>query len=262
MEELARRLASGLATVENFAREHSVAETLQHALLPDSPPTLTGLDLAVRYLPATDGVHVGGDWYDAFPLGPRAVGLVIGDVAGHSIASASIMGQVRSLLHGYAIDRPFPADVLRRTNKAINQMLPDAFATVWYGVLDPASGELVYANAGHPPPLLSIGKGEAEYLDAEPSAPLGTGPDIEFTVTRRQLPAGARLLLYTDGLIEDRGRDITDGLSALRTALEKSPGKNAEETCQNALASLLGSAVRADDVCILAVGLDQPAAGG
>ena len=255
MEELARRLAAGLANVETFAREHTVAETLQHALLPAVPPPIERLDLAVRYLPASDGVHVGGDWYDIFPLGHHRVGLAIGDVAGHSIGSAAIMGQVRSLLHGYAIDNPSPPDVLRRTNTAICQMLPDALASVWYGMLDPATGALAYANAGHPPPLISSGHGHAEYLDAAPATMLGATPSTAFTATHRSLPPGARLLLYTDGLIEDRDRDITDGLTALATALRQSPGRTAEEVCQSAQTSLLGSSPRADDVCILAITL-------
>ncbi len=255
VEELARRLAAGIANVETSAREHTVAETLQHALLPETPARLEGLDLAVRYLPASDGVHVGGDWYDVFPLGHHRVGLVIGDVAGHSIDSAAIMGQVRSLLHGCAIDSPSPPGVLRRTNTAICQMLPDALASVWYAVLDPATGDLVYASAGHPPPLISSGHGHAEYLGAAPAAMLGAIPEAEFTATHRRLPPGARLLLYTDGLIEARGRDITDGLTALAAAVRRCPGRTAEEVCQSAQTSLLGSAPRADDVCILAITL-------
>ncbi|HEX4833291.1 MAG TPA: SpoIIE family protein phosphatase [Trebonia sp.] len=255
LEELARRLAAGLANVAAFAREHTVAETLQHALVPDEPPPIAGLDLAVRYLPATDGVHVGGDWYDAFPLDDHRVGLVIGDVAGHSITSASIMGQVRSLLHGYAIDNPFPPDVMRRSNAAMCQMLPDALATAWYGVLDTASGSLVYANAGHPPPLVSHGHGHAEYLEAGKGTMFGVTPATEFCASRREVRPGSRLLFYTDGLVEDRRRDIAEGLGALRVALEKVPGDSAEDACQFAQASMLGSAARADDVCILVVGL-------
>lgn len=255
VEELARRLAAGLATVETFAREHTVAETLQHALLPDAPPAIEGLDLAARYLPASDGVHVGGDWYDAFPLDHHRVGLAIGDVAGHSIGSASIMGQVRSLLHGYAIDNPSPPQVLQRTNTALCQMLPDALATAWHAVLDPATGDLDYASAGHPPPLISSGCGHAEYLAVAPATILGASPDTAFTATHRRLPPGTRLLLYTDGLVEDRHRDIDEGLTALAAALQRSSGQSAEEICQAAQTSLLGSAPRADDVCILAVGL-------
>jgi len=209
----------------------------------------------VRYLPASDGVHVGGDWYDTFPLDQRRVGLAIGDVAGHSIDSAAIMGQVRSLLHGYAIDNPSPPDVLRRTNAAVCQMLPDALATVWYAALDPATGDLAYANAGHPPPLISSGLGHAEYLDAAPATMLGVSPVTTFTDSYCRLPPGARLLLYTDGLIEGRHRTITDGLAALATTLQQCPGRTAEEVCRSTQTSMLGSEPRADDVCILAVSL-------
>ena len=114
----------------------------------------------MRYLPATEGAAVGGDWYDAFPLAGGRVGLVIGDVSGHNIASASIMGQVRSMLRAYAIDDPDPAAALERTNAAVVRLLPDALATVVYAVLDPATGDLAYANAGHPPPVIATVAGQ------------------------------------------------------------------------------------------------------
>src|SRR6185369_8892102 len=110
VEEFARRLADGLAAADTFAREHAIAETLQRSVLPGALPSIARLDLAVRYLPATEGGDVGGDWYDAFPLDGNRVGLVIGDVTGHGIGSASIMGQVRSILRAYAIDHPDPGE--------------------------------------------------------------------------------------------------------------------------------------------------------
>ena len=255
VEELARRLAAGLANAETFAREHTVAETLQHALLPVALPEMEGLDIAVRYLPASDGVHVGGDWYDAFPLDGGRVGLVIGDVVGHSIDSASIMGQVRSLVRGYAIDDPAPQDVLRRTNVAISRLLPDALASAFYAVLDPATGDLDYACAGQPPPLASCDDGHAEYLDGAAGVILGAAPDTVFAAGHCRLRAGGTLLLYTDGLIEHRYRDIADGLSALAVAFRQSPGKTAEQVCESVQTDLLGETPRADDVCILAVKL-------
>lgn len=258
--ELSRRLAAGLANVETFARDHTVAETLQYALLPDTPPDITGLDLAVRYLPATGGVHVGGDWYDAFPVGRSRAGLAIGDVAGHGINSASIMGQLRSLLRGYALEHPSPADVLTLTNAAISQFLPEAVATAFYATLDLSTRDLVYANAGHPPALLAVGDGHTEYLDHAPGTMLGASSDATYHVGHRQLPPGARILLYTDGLIEDRHRDITEGFNALGRAMQQSPAHTAEQTCQLVEAALLGSRTRADDVCILAIHLpDKPA---
>lgn len=255
VEELARRLATGLANVETFAREHTVAETLQHALLPEAPPEIPGLEIAVRYLPATDGVHVGGDWYDVFPLAGDRVGLAIGDVAGHSIASASIMGQVRSLLRAYALDNPSPPDVLQHTNATMSRLLPEAVATVFYAVLDLATGHLTYANAGHPPPLITHASGHARYLDSANGPMLGACADISFDAGHQRLTSAARLLLYTDGLIEDRQRDITDGLNELAIVLERSPAQTAEQTCESVQAALLGSVPREDDVCILAARL-------
>jgi serine phosphatase RsbU (regulator of sigma subunit) len=255
VEELARRLAVGLNNTEIFAREHAIAETLQRSVLPDTLPSIPGLDLAVRYLPATEGAHVGGDWYDAFLLPGGAVGLVTGDVAGHSITSASIMGQLRSLLRAYAIDNPDPDSVLRRTNTAMAQLLPEVLASVVYAVLDLASGELTYANAGHPPPLLTTGTGQAEYLDDTSGIMLGACGDASFTIGRRRLLRGAGLLCYTDGLIEGRHRDISAGLSALAETLKRAVPCSAEQTCAAAQAALLGTATRHDDVCLLAARL-------
>jgi PAS domain S-box-containing protein len=252
-EELARHLAAGLANVRAFAREHTVAETLQQALLPPTLPRIEGLELAVRYLPASDGVHIGGDWYDAFPVSRDRVGLVIGDVAGHSIGSAAIMGQIRSLLRGYAIDNPCPQDVLRRTNVAVSQMFPEAVATAFYAVLDPATGDLAYANAGHPPPLRTSNRGHADYLDSPSGTMLGANGDAAFAGGLSRLPPGAGLLFYTDGLIEDRHRDISEGFAALIAAMRLAAGQTAEQTCRWVQAALLGSASRADDVCVLAV---------
>ena len=250
VEELGRRLAVGLANTDTFAREHAIAETLQRSLLPDALPQIPGLDLAVRYLPATEGASVGGDWYDAFPLADGRVGLVIGDVAGHNIASASTMGQVRSLLCAYAIDDPAPSRALQRTNAAVAQLLPDALASVVYAVLDPATGDLAYANAGHPPPIISTGADQAEYLDDAVGTMLGASATTSFTTGHRRLPPGARLLCYTDGLIEDRRRDIGEGLMALAETLRRSLNGSAEQTCAAVQAALVGTA-RQDDICLL-----------
>jgi serine/threonine-protein kinase RsbW len=255
IEELDRRLATGWANVETFAREHTVAETLQHALMPDVPPKIAGLDVAVRYLPATGGVHVGGDWYDVFPLGRDRVALAIGDVAGHSISSASIMGQIRSLLRAYTLEHPAPADVMRYTNAAVCQLLPDALATAFYAVLDLSTGDLAYANAGHPPALVDSGDGRVGYLNGASGAMLGVASGTAYTASHRRLAPGARLLLFTDGLIEDRQRDIAEGFSDLARAMRASLAQTAEQACQCAQSAMLGSGARADDVCMLAIRL-------
>jgi PAS domain S-box-containing protein len=259
IEELARQTGVGLANAAASARDHTVAETLQRSVLPDTLPEIPGLDLAVRYLPGTAGVDVGGDWYDAFPLEGGRVGLVIGDVVGHNIGSASIMGQMRHLLRAYAVDTVHPGDVLRRTARAQARLLPDTLATVIYALLDPATGELTYANAGHPPPVWVTASGQTGYLDDAPGVMLGVPIDPEFTVGHRILDPGTSLMFYTDGLIEDRRRDISDGLSALAGAMAGVMGSptplSAEQTCATVQAALLGDTPRADDVCLLAVRL-------
>jgi PAS domain S-box-containing protein len=255
VEELGRRMAVGLANADTFARDHTVAETLQHSVLPDTLPDIPGLDLAVRYIPGADGVEVGGDWYDAFPLGNDLVGLAVGDVVGHSITSASIMAQVRNLLRAYAVDMIQPADVLHRTNTAMARLLPDAMATVVYAVLDPATRELSYANAGHPAPVYAAAAGQVEYLESSSGVMLGTPGEGSFSTGQRQLAPGSGLLLYTDGLIEDRRRDITEGFAALADAMTPAASRSADETCTAVQTALLGTASRADDVCLLAARL-------
>ena len=255
VEEIARRLAVGLANADTFAREHAIAETLQRSILPDTLPQIPGLDLAVRYLPATQGANVGGDWYDAFPLEGGGIALVTGDVAGHSIGSASVMGQVRSMLRAYAIDNPDPGRVLRRTNAALTMLLPEALASVVYAVLDLSTGDLAYANAGHPPPVVITGTGQAEYLDDTTGTMLGASADTRFTTGFRRLSPGAGLLCYTDGLIEDRHRDISKGLFLLAETMRLSAPFSAGQLCATAEAVLLGDAHRADDVCLLAARL-------
>ncbi len=259
VEELARQTAVGLANAAISARDHTVAETLQRSVLPDTLPEIPGLELAVRYLPGTADVDVGGDWYDAFPLEGGRVGLVIGDVVGHNIGSASIMGQMRHLLRAYAVDTADPGEVLRRTARAQARLLPDALATVVYAVLDPATGELSYANAGHPPPVWAAASGLSGYLDDAPGVMLGVPIEPEFTVGHRILDPGTSLVFYTDGLIEDRSRDISDGLSALAGVMSGVMGGpaplSAERTCAMVQAALLGDTPRSDDVCLLGVRL-------
>jgi PAS domain S-box-containing protein len=254
-EEFARRLADVMANAETSAREHTIAETLQRAVLPGVLPAVPGLELAAGYLPASDGVHVGGDWYDVFPVSHDRVGLVIGDVAGHSINSASIMGQVRSMLRAYALDRPNPRKVLQRTNAAMVRVLPEAIASTIYAVLDLATGDLVYANAGHPPPLVITGTGDAEYLDDASGVLLGACPDIPLHAARRRLAPGTGLLFYTDGLIEDRCRAIDEGLSALVTAIRRSAARSVGQIRDAAESLLDVTPSRADDVCLLAARL-------
>ncbi len=209
----------------------------------------------MRYLPATQGADIGGDWYDAFPVPGGRIALVTGDVAGHSIGSASVMGQVRSMLRAYAIDNPHPGRVLRQTNTALARLLPEALASVVYAVLDLGTGGLTYANAGHPPPIVITAAGQAVPLDDTTGTMLGACDSTTFSTGYRRLAPGAGLLCYTDGLIEDRHRDITEGLGLLTGALGLSAPSSAEHMCATVQAALLGTGHRADDVCLLAARL-------
>ena len=255
VEELARQVGTGLANAAMFARDHTVAATLQRSVLPPALPDIDGLDLAVRYLPGTEGVDVGGDWYDAFPLPGNRVGLVIGDVVGHNIIAASVMGQLRNMLRVYATDYVDPPDVLRRTAVTLARLLPEALATVVYAVLDPVTGELRYANAGHPPPVCSTGSGIVQYLDDAPGVMLGAPSGAAFPGGHRKLSPGSSVLFYTDGLIEDRRRDITEGFRTLASAMRRASFQTAAQTCAAAQAALLTGDRRADDVCLLAARL-------
>ncbi len=254
-EELGRQLAIGLANADRSAWDRTVAQALQRAVLPDSLPRIPGLDLAARYLPSTVGLEVGGDWYDVFALGDGRVGLAVGDVVGHNVAAASVMGQVRNLLRGYAVDKGDPAAVLAATDAAMGLLLPDALATAVYAVLDPASGELSYASAGHPPPVSVTPAGEVSYLDDGPDAMLGLGAG--FTTRYRRLVPGSTLLLYTDGLIEDRRRDLGEGLARLADVMRGGAFRTAERTCVAVRTFMVGTEPRADDLCMIAVRLDR-----
>jgi PAS domain S-box-containing protein len=253
IEELARRLAAALGAASMLSVEHMIAESLQRSLLPPLPD-VPGLDLAARYLPATSGADVGGDWYDVFGLRDGRVALVIGDTAGHSIASAAVMGQIRSMVRAYAINVPDPMVVLRRTASAVAELLPDVLASVACAMLDVTSGVFAYASAGHPPLLMTEPGGHTEYLTAASGIMLGAAADPRILPGRRRLAPGGTLFLYTDGLVESRDRELGEGMAALAGALRGHPGRSAEETCATAVQALLGTGTAlSDDVCLLAV---------
>src|SRR4051794_6703398 len=198
------------------ARQRAVAETLQRSLLPARLPRCSGLELAACYRPVSSGAQVGGDWYDAFLLPGDALGLVIGDVAGHDAAAATVMGQLRTVVQAYALEGHPPAKVLRLANDLALQLTAVDLATCLFVVLDPDRANLRVANAGHHPPLLTNPAGPGRFLDhPPPGPPLGTIPDPSYVETRHQLPAAFRLLLFTDGLVERRGIDLDDGLRRL-----------------------------------------------
>ncbi len=253
--DLARRAALTVDNARLYQREHDVAEALQRSLLPQLPE-VPGLDRAARYLPGSTAAQVGGDWYDLFGLPDGAIGIAVGDVMGHDLTAAAAMGQLRSVLRSYAWQGSEPAVVLDRLDQLVQGLGMAQLATAIYGRVtlpqDGGPGLLRLANAGHLPPVLRTPDGRARLLDEAQSllvgADLGTHRD-ELTA---ELPAGSVLVLYTDGLVEQRGLDPDEGLERLRRAVEAVDGADADSTCDQLLAALHGTE-RDDDVALLVV---------
>jgi serine phosphatase RsbU (regulator of sigma subunit) len=248
LEAVGERAALAIGHAQLREREHNLAETLQRSLLPRVLPAASGLQLSARYLPRGDDGPVGGDFYDAVVLPGGRVGLAIGDVAGKGLGAAATMGQVRAALHAYALHDPEPATVLQRLDAFVAAM--DAFVTALFVVIEP-SGELAIANAGHPPPVV-IDAGGARLLSGALGPPLGTdaGPR---SAERHRLADGARMLLYTDGLVERRGEGLDLSLEALRQVAASAPA-SLDGMCDLVLDALAPDVdAWPDDVALLAV---------
>ncbi|WP_327680717.1 SpoIIE family protein phosphatase [Streptomyces sp. NBC_00467] len=259
--QLATHTALGIDKAVLYGREAYIADELQRTMLPDSLPQPTGVRLASRYLPAAETARVGGDWYDAIPLPGSRVALVVGDVMGHSMTSAAIMGQLRTTAQTLAgLDLP-PQEVLHHLDEQAQRLGTDRMATCMYAVYDPVSHRITIANAGHPPPILLHLGGRAEVLRVPPGAPIGVG-GVDFEAVELDAPAGATLLLYTDGLVESRLRDVWTGIEQLRerlaaTAQLTGPDHSPplEALCDDVL-DMLGPGDRDDDIALLAARFD------
>ncbi|WP_369204276.1 SpoIIE family protein phosphatase [Streptomyces sp. PU-14G] len=259
--QLATHTALGVDKAVLYGREAYIADELQRTMLPDALPQPTGVQLASRYLPAAETARVGGDWYDAIPLPGSRVALVVGDVMGHSMTSAAIMGQLRTTAQTLAgLDLP-PQEVLHHLDEQAQRLGSDRMATCLYAVYDPVAHRIVVANAGHPPPVMLHRGGRAEVLRIPAGAPIGVG-GVDFEAVELDAPAGATLLLYTDGLVESRQRDVWTGIEHLReklaaTARLTRPGAAAplEPLCDEVL-DIVGPGDRDDDIALLAARFD------
>ncbi|MEW1545047.1 SpoIIE family protein phosphatase [Streptomyces tsukubensis] len=259
--QLATHTALGIDKAVLYGREAYIADELQRTMLPDSLPQPTGVKLASRYLPAAETARVGGDWYDAIPLPGSRVALVVGDVMGHSMTSAAIMGQLRTTAQTLAgLDLP-PQEVLHHLDEQAQRLGTDRMATCMYAVYDPVSHRITIANAGHPPPILLHLGGRAEVLRVPSGAPIGVG-GVDFEAVELDAPAGATLLLYTDGLVESRLRDVWTGIEQLRERLHATAQLTGpdhapplEALCDDVL-DMLGPGDRDDDIALLAARFD------
>ncbi|WP_225847697.1 SpoIIE family protein phosphatase [Streptomyces sp. HPF1205] len=256
--QLATHTALGVDKAVLYGREAYIADALQREMLPDSLPQPTGVRLASRYLPAAESARVGGDWYDAIPLPGSRVALVVGDVMGHSMTSAAIMGQLRTTVQTLAGLDLAPQEVLYHLDEQAQRLGQDRMATCVYAVYDPIAHRLVVANAGHPPPVLLHADGLAEVLRVPPGAPIGVG-GVPFEAVELPAPTGATLLLYTDGLVESRSRDVWGGIELLRERLHDAASVVSppplEPLCDEVL-EILGPGDRDDDIALLAARFD------
>lgn len=250
VEELGEQIAGVVEHARLYDSERRISHTLQQRLLPERLPTVKGLSLAARYVPADDEVEVGGDWYDAIRLGEHLAGLVVGDVQGHDMIAASVMGQLRSALSLLLTEGARPSEALTRLNGFMVASNISHIATVLVAHLDSSNGRLVVASAGHLPPVL-IGTREVRSLPLSPGPPLGVvGAKFEEQVVSIGHDA---ILFFTDGLIERRDRDPDEGLRLLLEAAERSPRGNPRELIDGVTSRLITEDSRDDDVAILAV---------
>ncbi|MEV0598431.1 SpoIIE family protein phosphatase [Streptomyces sp. NPDC050315] len=233
--------------------EHELATMLQRSLLPRTLPALDGGVAVARYLPATGGLEVGGDWYDVIPLEQGHVALVIGDVQGHSAAAATIMGQIRTAIRAYAVEGHPPDVVISHANRLLVGMATDLFATCTYVELDIEEGNLWCVRAGHLPPLVRHPDGSSEEIEVEGGLPLGVHADAEFPLVMAGLAPGSVLTLVTDGLVESASLDFEDGMRRAGDVLSAADPSDAERVADDLLG---GSERRADDVALLLLRYD------
>ena len=233
-----------------------VAEALQRSLL-TAPPRIPGLEIEVRYQPATRHTEVGGDWYDVFGLPDGATALVIGDVAGHDLPAATTMAQARGILRGIAQSvGSHPAAVLTALDRALETLGMTTLVTAVVAVVERVSGadggtRLRWCNAGHPPPVLLRADGGVGVLEHAPELLLGVAPEAARSDREVSLRAGDTVLFYTDGLVERPGHDLDEGTAVLIGMVQRLAGQRLHTLCDELLAALPGGGE--DDVALLAV---------
>ncbi|MFJ8076515.1 SpoIIE family protein phosphatase [Streptomyces sp. NPDC096176] len=256
-EELVARAAVSIDNARRYTREHTLAVTLQRSLLPRALPKQGALDVAHRYEPALSGVS--GDWFDVIPLPGSRVALVVGDVVGHGLHAAATMGRLRTAVQNFStLDLP-PDEILSHLDDLVGRIDHEEAeeaagagvmgATCLYAIYDPVSRQCAMARAGHPLPALVHLDGSVTFPDLPAGPPLGLG-GMPFETAELELAEGTQLVLYTDGLIEDRSRDIDVGLEMLRQALASHPDRPPDTSCQAVLDALLPDRPK-DDVALL-----------
>ncbi|MEU4097660.1 SpoIIE family protein phosphatase [Streptomyces sp. NPDC026673] len=247
IDELAARAALSIDNARMYSAQRRAALTLQRSLTNTALPTVPGLELAGRYLPASDQ-EVGGDWFDVIALPGDRTALVIGDVMGHGVHAAAVMGQLRTTVRTLARHDIPPSELLRSLDAAVADVGENEMATCVYAVHDPSDGSCLVARAGHPPPAVATAEGDVAFLDGPTGTPLGVGGQ-DFQTERVRLPPGSLLVLYTDGLIEARDRNLDQGMLELARAL-RDLEPPLSRICDRVLGRLLPRGAQ-DDVAML-----------
>ena len=243
-------IAQALERAQLYDAKHQLAHGLQRALLPESLPSLTGFRAAARYLPATQGMDIGGDFYDLVPSRPLPAA-VIGDVQGHNVQAAGLMGQIRTAVRAYTTVGQEPEEVMSSTNQLLIDLGSELFASCLYLRLDPVRGRAVMARAGHPPPLLLRPDGRVRVLELAGGPPLGITAAARYPGTEIELVPGSLLALYTDGLVESPGVDIEDALRDLGRRLAEVGNGPLEEVADDLILHSTAAQERVDDVALL-----------
>ena len=250
--DFAGRAAVFIDNARRYSREHATALTLQRSMLPTGLSAPSSVEVRHRYLPGSKLIEVGGDWYESIALPGGRVALVVGDVAGHGVRAAVTMGRLRTAIHTLAMLELPPAESLQQLDELMHTLgeREPHFATCAYAVYDAVSGECEVAVAGHLPPLLVHPDGSNELLDVPPAPPLGVG-DGEVESRRFKIEDGSLFVLYTDGLVENKGQDISDGLARLRGIFGPgSPTRLLEDLCKATLDGVYSDHQR-DDIALL-----------
>jgi len=249
--ELAVRIAVAIDSAQIYAREHHVADTLQRALLPEELPEHEMVHFDAAYIPATEEAIVGGDWYDAFTLPDGRIALSIGDVAGHGLRAAIVMGEVRQAFRAAALNPTSPSVVLERANTIVNMRQNPIMVTAIFGILDPATATITYAAAGHPAPILALPCTMVERLPTG-GIPLGIADSIDATDWSFTIPPGAYLAFYTDGLIE-HSKDVVAGEEQLVEAMRAEISDRNTAPALSLMRRVFGQNKNSDDAAALFV---------
>jgi signal transduction histidine kinase/DNA-binding response OmpR family regulator len=257
LTQLARLIGLRLGNAQLYEAEHRIASTLQHSLLPQSLPRMPGAIVASRYLPGSSEAEVGGDWYDAIVAPDDQLFLVIGDVVGKGVQAAAGMGQLRNALRAYILEGFDCGAALTRLNRLVDNLGRRQFATVVCVQFDPRTRQLHYSSAGHPPPVIAVPGEPGTFLYTSAlGPPIGALANATYPTLEAELAPGSRLLLYTDGLVEDRNVGIDTGLAELTEDVAKSV-----EHVEDLLDRLLAKAARRprrDDIALLALQATEP----